>query len=348
MAACSGQTLGEAPQGWHKATLKIFKDKKIVINIEEKYSPVDSGWVCELVVTYSTDPSPDQLSSFTATGSSQNKSIAVSIAASISLAHLLDQFSSQLNFQRAWDARYIVPQANPPADRAIWSLPPRPSWWVDSSSSDVLLWTYLDRYPQDESRRIEFKLNAWNPKVIRDTTAKYACAFLNSEGGSLFFGIRDDGTIIGLIPPLNNPQALDQLLQQLDTDLRSIYPAPNDRNNKLLYTIMINHDPLTAAENLNRAQSAIHHPAYPPVAETMAENAIILQIDVSTGHHPVYFKCTTQVAAAAWKRYDSSVHAMPPAELVERIAQPVNKALDAIRSHCKAILEATASLCYIF
>ena len=176
------------------------------------------------------------------------------------------------------------------------------------------------------------------------------CGFLNSEGGSLFFGIRDDGTIIGLIPPLENSQVLDQLLQQLDTDLRQIYPPPIDpRDNKLLYTIRIHkisppHDPAIAAENLIRAQSAMHNPPYPLVAEMMAENAIILQIDVAAGHHPIYFECTTLVAAAAWKRYDSSVRAMTPAELIERLTRPVKTARDAIRLHCKAFLEATASL----
>lgn len=43
-----------------------------------------------------------------------------------------------------------------------------------------------------ESQNTEFKIN-W-----RDEYLKQLCAFANSHGGSLFIGIRDDGTVAGI------------------------------------------------------------------------------------------------------------------------------------------------------
>ena len=43
-----------------------------------------------------------------------------------------------------------------------------------------------------ESQKIEFKLS-W-----RDEYLKHLCAYANSQGGSLFIGISDDGNITGV------------------------------------------------------------------------------------------------------------------------------------------------------
>jgi ATP-dependent DNA helicase RecG len=43
-----------------------------------------------------------------------------------------------------------------------------------------------------ESQKTEFKEN-W-----RDEYLKHMCAFANTYGGSLFIGIRDDGTVSGI------------------------------------------------------------------------------------------------------------------------------------------------------
>lgn len=44
----------------------------------------------------------------------------------------------------------------------------------------------------NENQYIEFK-ESW-----RDEYLKHICAFANSQGGSLFIGIKDDGTVIGI------------------------------------------------------------------------------------------------------------------------------------------------------
>ncbi len=43
-----------------------------------------------------------------------------------------------------------------------------------------------------ESQITEFKLN-W-----RDEYLKHLCAFANSQGGKLYLGIKDDGTVVGV------------------------------------------------------------------------------------------------------------------------------------------------------
>ena len=207
----------------------------------------------------------------------------------------------------------------------------------------------MSRYPHDESRHIEFKHYLWDTKNIRDVAVKNVCAFLNSEGGTLFFGIRDDGTILGLVPPADNPQALDQLQQQLDADLRRIYPRPLDpKDNSILYTVTIHRlsahpNPEVASHHLASARSAIHQPPYPPVSETLADNAIVLQIDVPSGSHPLYFE-TRGGVPAAWKRHDSSVHIVPPDEIIERLTRPARHAKEKIAQYCAALIQSTASL----
>eukprot|EP01083_Nonionella_stella_P279275 950095_1 len=51
-------------------------------------------------------------------------------------------------------------------------------------------------FPKDESRTVEFKQVC--PSYIFRNSAKYVNAFLNSEGGSIYFGIDDDGIIEGI------------------------------------------------------------------------------------------------------------------------------------------------------
>jgi predicted HTH transcriptional regulator len=42
------------------------------------------------------------------------------------------------------------------------------------------------------------KLKQPNPKVLEKVIAKTIAAFMNSEGGTLFIGVDDDGNVIGL------------------------------------------------------------------------------------------------------------------------------------------------------
>eukprot|EP01083_Nonionella_stella_P064543 168303_1 len=66
-------------------------------------------------------------------------------------------------------------------------------------------------FPRDESRNVEFKLV--NTRTIIPTSIKYTNAFLNSEGGVIYFGIRDDGNIQGTVFPR---KLRDEIRLQLD------------------------------------------------------------------------------------------------------------------------------------
>ena len=48
--------------------------------------------------------------------------------------------------------------------------------------------------PAGESDKVEFKL----PGADITSLAAAACAFLNSEGGRLFIGVADDGSVVGV------------------------------------------------------------------------------------------------------------------------------------------------------
>lgn len=55
---------------------------------------------------------------------------------------------------------------------------------------------------EEESRHVEFKSLTRTPNPIPrllDLVEKYTNAFLNSEGGELYFGVEDDGTVHGLL-----------------------------------------------------------------------------------------------------------------------------------------------------
>ncbi len=73
-----------------------------------------------------------------------------------------------------------------------------------------------------ESQKAEFKLN-W-----RDEYLKHLCAFANSQGGTLYLGIKDDGTVVGvnnankLLEDIPN-KAIQRLGITVDLELKVIY-----------------------------------------------------------------------------------------------------------------------------
>ena len=59
---------------------------------------------------------------------------------------------------------------------------------------------HLDQYIGVETRHTEFKRGGvWkNPRKFCEMVGKYVCGFLNSEGGTIFFGVTDDGRVRGI------------------------------------------------------------------------------------------------------------------------------------------------------
>jgi hypothetical protein len=76
----------------------------------------------------------------------------------------------------------------------------------------------------EEDRITEFKtVTGQNPvATISSTADRYAVSFLNSEGGSIYWGIADDRTVLGV--PLTSHRR-DEIRQALNNKLANIHPA---------------------------------------------------------------------------------------------------------------------------
>ncbi len=67
-----------------------------------------------------------------------------------------------------------------------------------SKRIDKQIYMSGDIIKTEEMDTVEFKLSQRNVKGILETILRYACAFLNSNGGVLMQGINDDGKIVGV------------------------------------------------------------------------------------------------------------------------------------------------------
>jgi len=78
--------------------------------------------------------------------------------------------------------------------------------------------------PIEETRHYEFKeVTSKNPvSTIKDVADQYAVAFLNSEGGRIFWGVRDNRTVAGII--LNTSER-DEIRRVVGEKLTSIKPS---------------------------------------------------------------------------------------------------------------------------
>jgi predicted HTH transcriptional regulator len=102
-----------------------------------------------------------------------------------------------------------------------------------SSTTSEELWSNFHAYtvfPRLEGSTLEFKqsISMMHYKKIPETL----CGFLNTDGGTMAFGIRDDGMITGL---QSSPKEMDNFLLQIDrifheaeirtTDLERVHPS---------------------------------------------------------------------------------------------------------------------------
>ena len=102
-------------------------------------------------------------------------------------------------------------------------------------STDARVWVLQNQMPENEGLKIEFKKYSWKSRRVRATTKMVRksglesfrattktviCAFLNSEGGSLFFGVDDKGKIVGT--RLTQEQ-YDQFLQHINHDFHHMF-----------------------------------------------------------------------------------------------------------------------------
>lgn len=81
------------------------------------------------------------------------------------------------------------------------------------------------QYIGSEDRHVEFKRggNVSDLKTFRSLVGKYICAFLNTEGGTIYFGVTDDGKVLGIVA---NQKTEDNIRLAIDTAVTMIQPVP--------------------------------------------------------------------------------------------------------------------------
>ena len=93
-----------------------------------------------------------------------------------------------------------------------WTGYDKPFWWgkPDTVEEDYIPKTYEEIIEEGESNKVEFKStllynleNKGEDRLMKEMIAKTICSFLNSNGGILFIGINDNGSIIGLDSDFN-------------------------------------------------------------------------------------------------------------------------------------------------
>lgn len=154
----------------------------------------------------------------------------------------------------------------------------------------------------DEDRIAEFKEIGQSripEQRIAEHANKYIVAFLNSDtGGSLYCGVRDDGTVTGIT--LNREQR-DTVRLSVDAYVARIQPVPG----RELYVF----DFIPVVE-----RTASSSPL--PVADLY-----VVKFTVQSGwkHSPVYATGDNE----PWRRYDASVRPMKVIEIAERARRHV-------------------------
>lgn len=111
--------------------------------------------------------------------------------------------------------------------------------------------------PIEETRHYEFKeVTSKNPvSTIKDIAEQYAVAFLNSEGGRIFWGVRDNRTVSGIVL---NPSERDEIRRVVGEKLTSIKPPVAPTAYKIEFHPV--RDENSIVENLYVVEMAIPRP----------------------------------------------------------------------------------------
>lgn len=111
-----------------------------------------------------------------------------------------------------------VPQIQPP-QRLPGRIPE-----LEKLPSERGFYLLKEEVKKFEDRHTEFKAitgKNFNPNLAVEVIAPYVSAFLNTQGGTLFYGIRDDGLVTGVSL---NRKTRDQFNTTIDTALNNFTP----------------------------------------------------------------------------------------------------------------------------
>ena len=91
-----------------------------------------------------------------------------------------------------------------------------------------------------EDRNTEFKActtRAFNISLAVELIAPYVSAFLNTEGGTIYYGVRDDGVVTGVVL---NRKLRDNLVLALDAAINKFTPHVNSDNYNIHFADVCN------------------------------------------------------------------------------------------------------------
>lgn len=132
-------------------------------------------------------------------------------------------------------SRPLVPVSIPVIPLVTPESPPQ----ARAQSKSFVINTY---FAQDENKKTEFKASTSQRFEVQLTVhmlAKYICAFLNTQGGVLYYGITDDHVVRGLILSANQR---DRLRLAIDSCCNSFSPEVDTDKVKLRFDRVINPD----------------------------------------------------------------------------------------------------------
>lgn len=335
MAVSSADELAviDVPSGYHFGTMNELKTRQVIsyeygrgktATLTVKHRPLDAG-----------NEVPLFLLSQTANSIVQARD-AVSKAALDRLITPEFEFLHSLAFQQIWEKRYQGQEQTYGFALPTWkvrpgkgaapirssssvescaslqsgstaSLPTGPSSPAPAASSlhvSTKFWVIGNRMPQEEGRKVEYKAYSWDAGRMRDMACKVVCSFLNSKGGSLFFGVDDNCNIVGTKA---SSKQLDEFNQFLNEYLQHRFDPPLDIG---FYTI---------------TSHQVYHPD-----DTIAQNTWVIQLEVSKVHkYEVYFF----LEARNWKAYfrrDGTVQEMLPSQFKRVLRKPILALKEAI------------------
>lgn len=181
-----------------------------------------------------------------------------------------------------------------------------------------------EKISMDEDREHEFKALQFARKPedqIVDYCKKYLNAFLNTEGGKLYFGIEDDGTIYGI--PANR-KLRDHIRLLIDNTLNTIKPQVDP------HLIEVDFVPVRIPMRYYREGKRRSKKKQNSKLENGFESEIwrfVVRITIQKGRAPVYF-----THGKAYFRLSGSVRRMSE-ELIEerkRLGRPIDGKLSSV------------------
>mmetsp|Transcript_7088 Transcript_7088/g.21668 ORF Transcript_7088/g.21668 Transcript_7088/m.21668 type:complete len:352 (+) Transcript_7088:94-1149(+) len=285
-ASCHSQTFRLAPiddyfpGGHHIASLREFVSAGfITFTMDTEDAGEDEHkrklWKAKILVGLKVGDAVEHLTPFEAVDTSKGAARDRASQHAANALRAASPLAENEGFKKAWMRRY-----------------PRPSPYV---------WKRGVKFPHEESMNVEFKDMTFNIKSMNEMVLKNICAFLNSDGGSIFFGVQDDRSIVGLAA---TEKQRDELLQAINQSFRHRLFPPLDSSQ---YNVSF-HAVLDDGKCTN--------------------DLIVMELQVSkrTSEDEVYWCQLKSSGWVAYQRQPSTSALMHPRHIQQRLQAPIVRA----------------------